>query len=199
MYPAIFLLPRPATSSRLLLIFRPLLTFPHFFWSILFGIFAGIIQFFSFWSIVFSGSHPKGLWTILENYFRYSTVLQAWSTYLTDKYPPFSGNTETKHPVGVRVEYPGRMSRATVFFRSLVLLPHYFFAIGYAFVFLFVQFLTWWTILFLGRMSEWQFDQISAFFIYGSRLNAYMLYLVDEYPPFNGAQPRAADENFLQA
>lgn len=162
----------------------------------LYGMVAGVIQMISFWAIVFTARHPKGLWNFLEEYFRYVTRLQAWSMYLTDKYPPFSGSAGKEHPVQVQVVYPERMSRATVFFRWLVLLPHFFFAIGFAFVFMFVQFLTWWTILFLGRMTEWQFEQISSYFVYSSRLSAYMSYLIDEYPPFNGLQPRAAEENF---
>ncbi|MBE0643321.1 MAG: DUF4389 domain-containing protein [Bacteroidetes bacterium] len=196
MYPAIFLLLRPDRSSRLLLIFRPLLAFPHLFWGMLYGMAAGFVQFLSFWAIIFTGRHPQGLWNVLERYFRYTSRLQAWSMYLTDAYPPFSGSAEKSHPIGVRVEYPARMSRATVFFRMLVLFPHYFYFIGAAFVYMFVQFLTWWTILFLGRMTDWQFTQISAFFVYVSRIGAYALFLVDEYPPFNGVQPRAADERF---
>lgn len=197
MYPAIFLLPRPDKSSRLLLIFRPILTFPHFFWSMLYGMAMGFVQMISFWAIVFTGRHPRGLWSMLAKYFRYSTRLNAWSMYLTDKYPPFSGNEAAEYPTDVRVEYPERMSRATVFFRMLVLFPHYFFAIGFSFVYMFVQFLTWWTILFAGRMSDWQFEQITSFFIYTSRLSAYAIFLVDEYPPFNGVQPQAAEENFV--
>jgi hypothetical protein len=158
--------------------------------------FAGIIQLISFWAIVFTSRHPLGLWNILESYFRYSSMLQAWSMYLTDKYPPFSVKDGKQHPVRLHVTYPVRMSRATVFFRMLILLPHFFFAIGFAFVYIFVQFLTWWTIMLFGRMSDWEFDQASAFFIYISRLNAYAFFLVDEYPPFNGVQPRSAEENF---
>jgi hypothetical protein len=94
------------------------------------------------------------------------------------------------------VEYPARMSRATVFFRLLILFPHLFYAIGFTAVYLFAQFLTWWTILVVGRMAGWQFDLSSSYFVYAMRLNAYMLFLVDEYPPFNGAQPRAAERRF---
>ncbi len=196
MYPAIFLFPRPEKSSRLLLIFRPLILIPHLFWSMIYGMLMGFVRMISFWAIVFTGRHPEGLWKLLESYFRYSTLRRAWSMYLVDKYPPFTGNPEKEFPVSVRVVYPSRMSRTTVFFRMLILLPHYFFAIGFAAVYMVVQFLTWWTILFLGRMTNWQYEQISSFFIYTSRLNSYTLFLIDEYPPFNGVQPRAAEENF---
>ncbi|MBR9978892.1 MAG: DUF4389 domain-containing protein [Bacteroidetes bacterium] len=196
MYPAIILLPQPDRSSRLLLLLRPVLAIPHLFWSLLYGLGAGILHFLSFWSIVFTGRHPKGLWNMLLSYFCYSVRLQAWMLWLTDRYPPFTGAASSGHPVAVRIVYPERMSRATVFFRMLLLFPHLFFVIGYTFLCAFVQFLTWWTILFLGRMTDWQYRYIASYCLYTLRLNAYILLLVDEYPPFNGAQPRAVEVRF---
>lgn len=196
MYPMLVFLERPERSSRLLLLLRPVLVIPHLFWSVLFGILSSFIQFLSFWAIMFTGRHPVGLWRLLERYFRYGTLLQAWSMFLTDRYPPFMGDADRDYPVAVRTEHPGRMSRATVFFRLLILIPHYFYFIGISVVYSVVQFLAWWTILLLGRMADWQFSQSSAYFIYTARLNAYLLFLVDEYPPFNGVQPRAAEERF---
>lgn len=196
MYPATFLLSQPAESRRLLLILRPFLFLPHLFWSALFGMAAGVVQFFSFWAIVITGRHPRGLWNVLEAYFRYSMLVQAWAMYLTDRYPPFSGNATTAYPIGVRVEFPARMSRATVFFRFLLLVPHLLYALGFSFFYGIIQFLTWWTILFLGRMTDGQYNIARAFFVYTGRLTAYSVLLVDEYPPFNGAQPRAAETLF---
>ena len=196
MYPMLVLLARPERSSRLLLLFRPVLVLPHLFWSLLFAILAGLIQFLSFWSIVLTARHPVGLWRLLERYFRYGMQLQAWAMFLADRYPPFMGDPDHDYPVALRVEYPARMSRATTFFRALILLPHFFYAVGFSFVYAIVQFLSWWTILVLGRLADWQFSLSSAYFIYSARLTAYMLLLVDEYPPFNGVQPRAAEERF---
>ena len=196
MYPATFLLPQPDRSSRLLLIFRPLLLIPHLFWLLFYGMGAGLIQLLSFWSIVFTARHPRGLWSYLERYFRYRCRVNAYSMLLTDAYPPFSGGGDDDVPVRVHVVYPDRLSRLTVFFRPLLLFPHFFFYIGYAFFYQLVAFLTFWTVLFTGRLADWQYEQIRGWCIYASRIDAYSLYLVDEYPPFNGAQPRAAEESF---
>jgi hypothetical protein len=196
MYPAIILLPQADRCSRLLLLFRPLLAIPHLLWAVLYGLGAGLLHVLAFWAIVFTGRHPKALWDMLLRYFSYLVRLQAWMLWLTDRYPPFTGATASGHPVAVRIAYPERMSRATVVFRMLLLFPHLFFFIGYSFVCAFVQFLTWWTILFIGRMAAWQYRYITAYCLYTLRLNAYMLLLVDEYPPFNGLQPRAAEVRF---
>lgn len=199
MYPAIFLLPRPERSSRLILIFRPVLAIPHGIWAMLNGFFACFVQFLSFWAILFSGRHPRVLWNRLDAWFRYSTRLNAWTMLLADAYPPFSGSAAKKHPVGVCVDFPARISRATMFFRPLIVMPHFFFLIGFTFVIGFVLFAGWWTILFAGRLAEWQRRQMESYLIYVSRLGAYLMYLIDEYPPFNGLQPRAAAEAFAEA
>ncbi|MCB2205891.1 DUF4389 domain-containing protein [bacterium] len=195
MYPALFSVDRPATSSRLLLIFRPILLLPHLFWAYFYGMAAGLLQFISFWAIIFTGRHPQALWEFLTGYLRYRSRLNAYWLLLSDIYPPFKGEAG-QYPVRVHVDYPDRLSRLTVFFRLLILFPHLFFSIGYIFVSSIVSFLAFWTVLFAGKLARWQFEWLYGWFIYTSRLDAYMLYLVDEYPPFNGSQPRAAGERF---
>ena len=187
MYPMLAFLARPARSSRLHLLLRPVFAVPHLVWSLLFGILAFFMLFLSFWSVLITARNPVGLWRLLERYLRYSMQLQAWLMFLTDRYPPFMGDPDRDYPVALRVDYPARFSRVAVLFRGLLLLPHFFYFVGFSFVYAIVQLLAWWTILILGRLADWQFSQSAAYFIYSARLNAYMLLLVDEYPPFNGA------------
>lgn len=193
MYPALFFAAQPASSSRILLLFRPLLIIPHIFWAGIYGAAAMFVQFCSFWAIMFTGRHPRALWRFLEGYMRYRSRLTAYMLLLCDRYPPFGG-TGDDYAVRMHIRYPERLSRAAVLFRFLLLIPHVFYGIGFAFVTGFVQFLQFWTVLFLGRMANWQYDWIHAWFMYAARVDAYFLYLVDEYPPFNGQQPRAAAE-----
>ncbi|MBN1446823.1 MAG: DUF4389 domain-containing protein [Bacteroidetes bacterium] len=188
-----FSLIRPEAHSRLLLVLRPVMIIPVFLWAFLYSIGAAVIHFLSFWSIMFSGKHPAVLWDFLEGYFRFAAKMQAYMLYLSDQYPPFTGGSELPHEVMIHVEYAARMSRTTTFFRPLLLFPHFFFCIGYSAVYGIVHVLIFWTVLFSGRMPEWQREQAEAYFVYMSRISAYALLLVDEYPPFNGSQPRAAE------
>ena len=197
MYPALFFVERPVNSSRLLLLFRPLLIIPHLFWSMLYGMAASFVQLLSFWAILFTGRHPRALWNFLDGYYRYYIRVVGYMLLLSDRYPPFTGKEGEGQDIRTHVSYPERLSRATVFFRTLLIIPHAFYAIGFAFVVGIVHFLMFWTVLLFGRMTDWQFAWVHAWFIYTARLNAYMLFLVDEYPPFNGLQPRAAEDVFL--
>ena len=196
MYPALFSIPRPERSSRLLLVLRPLLLLPLFFWSIPYTIVMALVHFMAWVAVIVLGRVPQILWDFLEGYFRFTATLASYALLLTDMYPPFNGDEEKRRAIGVLVEMPARMSRMTVLLRPLLLFPHFFFGIGYSVMFFFMYLATAITVLVSGKMSDGQFGWMKAWFIYNARFRAYSLLLVDEYPPFNGLQPQAAMERF---
>jgi hypothetical protein len=196
MYPAVFHILKPEHPSRLMLLLRPFLLLPLWLWSIPYTILMTVVHFAAWITAVILGRNPQILWDFLEGYFRFTATLAAYALFLTDMYPPFTGDAERRRGIGVLVEYPSRLSRWTVLLRPLLLFPHFFFAFGYTIPFLIVHVLSALTILVAGRLADWQCSWLRAFFIYHARLRAYSLLLVDEYPPFNGSQPRAALERF---
>jgi len=87
----------PEKLSRGILLLRALfgtiyVMIPHGFMLGIYGIGAGFLLFFSWWAILFTGKYP-------ENWFKYMTRFMRWglrvaaymSFYMTDKYPPFTG------------------------------------------------------------------------------------------------------------
>ncbi len=196
MYPVMFSIPRPERSSRLLLLVRPILFFPHAFWAAGYSLITFFVYLPAVLVALVMGRMPRGLWTFITNFYRYSTLLNAYSMVLSDAYPPFTPSGQEGYPVKIRVEYPERMSRLTILFRWLLMVPHYFFAAFYGFAVMFVFFVAWWAILFLGRWPESLFGIVHRYFVYTSRVNAYGALITDEYPPFNGVQPLSVEEHF---
>ncbi len=193
MYPVTLAFTKPERTSRWKMLLRPILIIPVAFWGGLYSIPVSFVQFAAFWVILFTAVCPRRMWEYLVRYFRFNTLLNGYFGLLTDQYPPFNGREDTAYPIRVRVEYPGRWSRAALFFRWLILLPHYIFAFFYSVGYLVVVFLAFWAVLFAGRIPGGLFSFMREYFIYTSRLNAYMYFLVDEYPPFNGSQSQAAE------
>ena len=196
MYPVLFKIPQPEATSRLLLFFRPFMMIPLAIFGAFYGMAANVVLFLAWWAILFTGKYPRSMWDFSTRYFRFNTQLNAYSLMLCDVYPPFNGGEDNGYPVRVLFEYPERMSRLHLIFRFLLLLPQFFFAIGYGFVSSFVMFANWWAVLFLGRIPDGMFGWISRYMVWSSRLNAYILLLVDEYPPFHGLQPLSAADAF---
>lgn len=197
MYPVTFTIPRPEKTSRFLMIFRFIMIIPLAFFSGLYSIPVSFVMFIAFWAIIFTGQYPQTMWGYVSRYFRFATNINAYYYLLTDVYPPFNGREETPYPVRISFVYPERMSRLSVFFRWLILFPHYFFAMFYAIGYMFISFLNFWAVLFTGRIPDSFFEFIKRFFIYISRVNAYSYCLIDEYPPFNGHQPQSASEQAI--
>ena len=169
---------------------------PLFFWSALYGFVAQFVGFLGFWAVVFAGTYPRSMWEFSVRYFRFSMQINAYWSLLTDVYPPFNGKEDNGYPVRVLIERTERMSRLNALFRLLLLVPQFIFGIGYSFILGFVSFALFWVVLFIGRIPDGFWGLIVRYFIWSSRLNAYFLLLVDEYPPFHGLQPMSTSESF---
>ncbi len=88
--------PYPEKLSRLTLILRLLFGFfyiliPHGFclyFRIIWGL---VLMFLAWWVVLFTGKYPDGFFNYQVGTIRWSTRLSMYMSFLTDKYPPFSG------------------------------------------------------------------------------------------------------------
>lgn len=149
----------------------------------LLGAVAIALAIISWFTLVFAGIHFPGIRRLTALYLRWRARAMAYLMLLEDAYPPFG---DGRYPVELAIGDPaGPRPRLTVFFRPLMVIPHY--------VVLFFVFLAWcattiaawFAILFTGAYPQ-------AFYQFGvgalrwrMRVEAYTLFLVDEYPPFS--------------
>lgn len=91
------------------------------------------------------------------------------------------------HPVTLNIPYPASLSRWKIFFKSFLIIPNvfvlYFVLIGFSIT----TFLAWWAILVTGRYPRGLFSFGESTMRRMMNVEAYMLLLRDEYPPFTGA------------
>ena len=59
--------------------------------AIFVGIASVVVVLISWFAILFTGNHPRGMWDFLLKSLRYSLQLQAYSLLMTDDYPKFGG------------------------------------------------------------------------------------------------------------
>ncbi|MFC2024869.1 DUF4389 domain-containing protein [Chloroflexota bacterium] len=76
--------------SRLTTFFRCIMIIPHSIVIAALGIVACIFLFISWWAILFTGRYPRGMFTFVSGYLRWTARVNGYSYFLTDKYPPFS-------------------------------------------------------------------------------------------------------------
>jgi len=64
---------------------------PHGFMLMLYGIAVAVVMFIAFWAILFVGRFPGGMYDFVVGFRRWLLNVQAYMSFLTDEYPPFSG------------------------------------------------------------------------------------------------------------
>ena len=193
----------PATSqNRLTVLFRPILTIPHWIALTFLGIVAFAVWLLASFSIVLTARYPRMM-------LRFSIGLARWAVrvagyggtlsssgeilfvvggFLTDRYPPFSLGEYPEYPVRLIVEeqVEGR-NRLTGFFlvRIIFSLPHAIILTILGVLVALMTIVAWIVGIILGRMPEWLHNLIAGYTRWSARVGAYGGLLVDEYPPFS--------------
>jgi Domain of unknown function (DUF4389) len=195
-YPLTFDVTQPeGPRNRLTSAFRIILAIPHLLivggpgvgWGAnsntgVFGGVAAVVSVIAWFAILFTGRFPRGLWDLSHMYMRWRARAIAYMALLRDEYPPFGDDA---YPVEFQLDYPDVRNRWTVAFRLILAIPQLivFFFVGLAG--LIAAVIGWFAILFTGRYPEglWEFGV--GVQRWSLRLQAYLLLLRDEYPPFS--------------
>ena len=107
----------------------------------------------------------------------------AYAALLRDEYPPFG---EDSYPVTLEMDRPeAPRDRLTVAFRLILSTPHLviIWALGVAWAFTTV--VAWFAIVFTGRYPAGFYGFAVGVLRWTTRVEAYLLLLHDEYPPFS--------------
>jgi hypothetical protein len=178
--------------NRLTTLLRPILAIPHLIlvgpaWSGrspggLLSAAAYVMAVVSWFTLLISDTHLPGIRDFSLYYLRWRTRALAYMALFTDAYPPFG---DAEYPARIEVAPPVLpRDRATIAVRLLLVLPHaallFFLLLGW-FV---TTVLAWFAILFTGEYPASLANFGLGVMRWLFRVEAYLLLLVDEYPPF---------------
>jgi hypothetical protein len=107
------------------------------------------------------------------------------------------GDKMPNSPVKFNIEYPEKLSRGTLLLRlffgwAYVGIPHGIVLALYSVAVYIVIIIAWFAVLFTGTYPKGMFDFVVKFMRWGQRVGAYMLFMTDAYPPFNGNEDTGA-------
>lgn len=171
--------------------------FVHLFMAIPHLVIVSVLQYVSqilavvsWFIILFTGKLPAGLANFQAMYVRYSNRTTSFAVLLHDQYPPFdfdttsADNGRAADRTDFTPELTGR-NRLTVAFRIILAIPAVIvFSVVVLAAYL-AYIVGWFAVLFTGQMPE----GIARFLIgtgrWGTRVQAYLLLLTDQYPPFS--------------
>ena len=99
---------------------------------------------------------------------------------------PLAYEPPPPHPVRLVVYDDLKRSRLTVFFRLLLLIPHFFWQYVWGFVVFFCAIVNWFAVLFRARSPEDMHLFLARALRYRTHVNSYMFLVSNPYPTFFG-------------
>lgn len=194
--------------NRLTTAFRPLLALPHlllvggpiaaaltwdrgephppgYAWSAgggALGAVAVVAAIIAWFAILFTGRRLRGLWDLAAYYLRWRVRVAAYLALLTDEYPPFG---DAGYPVEVELPRPVEPpDRFTTALRLVLALPHLVVVCFLGMAWGLVTLVAWFCVLATGRYPRALHGFSVGALRWTTRVEAYLLLLRDEYPPF---------------
>jgi hypothetical protein len=147
------------------------------------GAVAIVVAIIAWFSIVFTGRFPLGLWKLSAFYLHWRVRAIAYLALLRDEYPPFGDGA---YPA--RLELPrdttGR-NQLTVAFRLFLVIPHIIVLWFVNVAWIVTTIIAWFNILFTANYPERLYAFATGVIRWNTRVEAYLLLLRDEYPPFS--------------
>jgi hypothetical protein len=144
----------------------------------------------SWFAIVFTGRLPAGIARFQAMYLRYYLRMATYLGFLREEYPPFTFDTTTSDPGDdprVHVEVVPQIedrNRWTVGFRLILAIPHLIALAVLAIALLVVAIIGFFAVLFTGQWPTGLRNFALGVGRWWLRVQAYLLLLTDEYPPF---------------
>jgi len=147
------------------------------------GAVAFIAALIAWFAIVLTGRHPEGLWDLAAFYLRWRVRAIAYVSLLRDEYPPFGDGA---YPAELIIRRPvAKRDRVSVAFRLILAIPQLVVLWALSVAWAITTMIAWFAILFTGRYPTTLYDFGVGALRWNIRVEAYLLLLDDEYPPFS--------------
>jgi hypothetical protein len=180
--------------NRLTAAFRPILALPHailvgpawgrpFGAAGLLGAAAYVLAIVNWFALLVTRNEVKGIREFQLYYLRWRTRSIAYLALFTDDYPPFGDGA---YPASIEIgDPPAARDRVTIAMRPLLAVPHLLVLFFILMAWFVATIVAWFAIVFTGA-----YPASLAPFAIGAmrwmlRVEAYLLLLVDDYPPFS--------------
>ena len=145
---------------------------------------AAIIGAIILWfALIFGRRAPAGLRQFALFYLSWRLRAYAYISMLRDEFPPLGPG---EYPTYLSVDEPtiDERRQATIFFRLIFGIPHFIVLFFVNLLWTLLLIFVWFAILFSGRHPQSLREFSEGAIRWNLRVEAYMLLLVDDYPPF---------------
>jgi Domain of unknown function (DUF4389) len=190
-YPATFSFDPPDRIARWRPLVHWLLVIPHLLVVDVLATAARLLAVISWFAILFTGRLPAGLADFQAMFLRYYLRTLTYAGFLRAEYPPFGFTTTPADPgddTRVRVDVVPQLenrNRLTTAFRIILVIPHLIVLAALAIAVFVVGIIAFFAVIFTARWPEGLRNFVLGVARWWLRVDAYLLLLADEYPPFS--------------
>ena len=125
---------------------------------------------------------PHWLFDFQVALMRFQARAYGYLALLTDRFPAFEG----EYPISFDVRYPDKLNRWKVaIWKIITSIPHIIILFFLYLALFVVVVIAWFAILFTGRYPQGLHTFVAGVFRWALRVEAYIVSLTDEYPPFS--------------
>jgi hypothetical protein len=163
---------------------------PHLLITSALGSLSNVLAYIGYFFVAFTGELPPFFRDTLVAIQRWQLRTTSWIAAITDEYPPYTWD-DVEYPVRWDVTDPATRSKglavAGIFLpvKLLLALPHLITVAVLAVAAVFAAWFNYFIIVFTGKSSPGIHNFLVGITRWGSRLEAWLWGLTDEYPPFS--------------
>ena len=186
MYPIAFEADHEAEGrNRLTTFIRFLVVIPWQLVSIFWLLGAEVLALCAWFAIVFTGRYPHGMYDFNVRALRFVARVDGLAFLLTDRLPRFGGDPDDAYPIRLAADPPKpEYDRVKTGLRLILAIPVLLLGYVQGVILGACALVSWFEIVFTGRLPEGLFGPIRAAVAYQIRAGAYFLLLTEDYPPF---------------
>ncbi len=149
-----------------------------------------VLTLISFFTVLFAQRIPRPVFDAIVMAYRYEWRAMSYALFMHEEYPPFdfdlSCDDDGVDPhTSLRLTYPEHLERWKPLYKWLLAVPHYVVLIALAIVAGLGVIAGLFAVLVTGQYPEGIRDFLVSAYRYALRVEAYVGFLSDRYPPFN--------------
>jgi hypothetical protein len=167
-----------------------LLAIPHLMIAYALRSLRQVLTLISFFTVLFTEQIPRSLFDAIVMTYRYEWRAMSYAFFMHEDYPPFdfelsSGDDGREPHTSLRLSYPEHLQRWQPLYKWFLAIPHYFVVAGLAIAACLGIIASFFAVLVTGEYPEGIRDFLVSAYRYALRVEAYVGFLTDQYPPFS--------------
>ncbi len=149
-----------------------------------------VLTLISLFAVLFTKRIPRPLFDVIVMTYRYEWRAMSFVVFMHQDYPPFdfdlSSEDDGVEPhTSLRLTYPEHLERWKPLYKWFLAIPQYFVLAGLAIAVCLGIVVGFFAVLVTGEYPEGIRDFIVSSYRYALRVEAYVGFLTERYPPFN--------------